>query len=58
VGAELKQRIDERIRECLLTPYDRELVSCLEQGGRERSCKRAFVERRLREDERYQPRFP
>ena len=41
----LRQQVDERIRECLLTPYDRELVACLEQGMRERVCVRAFEAR-------------
>ncbi|HEV8548464.1 MAG TPA: hypothetical protein VGQ57_05530 [Polyangiaceae bacterium] len=50
-------RVSNRIRECLLTPYDRELVRCLASGERERLCTRAFAERRLGEDDHYQPRL-
>jgi hypothetical protein len=41
----LRKQVDDRIRECLLMPYDRELVACLEQGLRERACLRAFEAR-------------
>ena len=45
LGPKLQRQVDERIRECLLTPYDRELVACLETGVRERACVRAFEAR-------------
>jgi len=53
----LHDRVNDLIRECLLTPYDRELVRCLASGERERLCKRDFVERRLGEDDHYRPRL-
>lgn len=45
LGPALRRQVDDRIRECLLTPYDRELVACLAQGVRERVCLRAFEAR-------------
>jgi hypothetical protein len=58
LGMALRKQVDDRIRECLLTPYDRELVSCLEQGLRERACVRAFEARHsLASDEPNTPRF-
>ena len=42
----MKARVDELTQECLLTPYDRELVECTLQGGPPRSCLRAFKLRR------------
>lgn len=58
LGKALRTQVDERIRECLLTPYDRELVACLEQGARERVCVRAFEARHsLANDERTSPLF-
>lgn len=47
LGPALRRQVDERIRECLLTPYDRELVACLAQGVRERACMRAFEARHV-----------
>jgi hypothetical protein len=38
----MKARVDELTTECLLTPYDRELVECTTQSGAARSCMRAF----------------
>jgi hypothetical protein len=40
-----KQKVDELIRECLLTPFDRELVQCTLEGGSPRACMRAFARR-------------
>ncbi len=42
----LKSKIDDLTRECLLTPYDRELLECTLQGGSPRACMRAFSQRR------------
>jgi hypothetical protein len=42
----LRAKIDELTRECLLTPYDRELVRCTLEGGSPRACMRAFSARR------------
>lgn len=58
LGPALRKQVDDRIRECLLTPYDRELVACLVQGVRERACRRAFEARHLLDrDERESPLF-
>lgn len=43
----VRAKVDEQIHECLVTPYDQELVRCLEQGVRARVCQNAFVARRL-----------
>jgi hypothetical protein len=43
----VRAKVDEQIHECLVTPYDAELVRCLEQGVRARVCQNAFVARRL-----------
>jgi len=45
---ELKERVDELIRQCLTTPYDRELIGCVEDTGRMRACTLDFERRRRR----------
>jgi hypothetical protein len=45
-SATLRTKIDELTRECLLTPYDRELIACTLEGGSPRACMRAFSARR------------
>jgi hypothetical protein len=45
-SAGLRNQIDELTRECLLTPYDRELIACTLEGGSPRACMRAFSARR------------
>jgi hypothetical protein len=44
----VRAKVDDQIQECLVTPYDYELVRCLESGLRARNCEYAFVERRSR----------
>jgi len=46
----VRDKVDEQIHECLVTPYDYELVQCLEQGVRARVCQNAYVARRLGND--------
>jgi hypothetical protein len=46
--ASLKAQVDELTRECLLTPYDRELLRCVEESGRFRACRAEFVRRHRR----------
>ena len=56
----VRAKVDEQIHECLVTPYDYELVLCLEQGVRARVCQNAFIARRLGGDApapRRAPRF-
>ncbi len=36
------KRVDELTTECLLTPFDRELLTCVEQGLSTRLCLRDF----------------
>jgi hypothetical protein len=43
----VQANVDELTTECLLTPYDRELIACVEQTGALRSCQRAFARRHL-----------
>jgi hypothetical protein len=38
----LRDKVDELTRECLLTPFDRELMECTLTGGSPRACMRAF----------------
>jgi hypothetical protein len=38
----LREKVDELTRECLLTPFDRELMECTLAGGSPRACMRAF----------------
>ncbi|HEY3494924.1 MAG TPA: hypothetical protein VGK73_09570 [Polyangiaceae bacterium] len=47
-GAHLKSEIDELTRECLVTPYDRELLRCVEESRRFRACHAAFALRHRR----------
>jgi hypothetical protein len=39
------QRVNDLTTECLLTPYDRELLACVEQGLPLRPCLRQFAAR-------------
>jgi hypothetical protein len=39
----LKSEVDELTRACLVTPYDRELLRCVEESGRLRACRSAFA---------------
>jgi len=50
----LRDRVDEVTRECLVLPYDRELLRCAEETRRVPACRAAFKLRRARQAE---PRF-
>jgi hypothetical protein len=50
----LRDRVDEVTRECLVLPYDRQLLRCAEQTGRLPACRAEFKLRRARQAE---PRF-
>lgn len=50
----LRDRVDEVTRECLVLPYDRELLRCTEVTGRVPACRAAFKLRRARQAERRQ----
>jgi hypothetical protein len=39
--------VDELTTECLVTPYDRELLACVERGGAARQCLREFSARHV-----------
>ncbi|MDQ2643382.1 MAG: hypothetical protein M3020_06195 [Myxococcota bacterium] len=41
------EKYQELVRECLTTPFDRQLVQCMQLTGRARSCFQAFERRRL-----------
>ena len=41
----VQANVDELTTECLLTPFDRELLACAEQTGALESCARAFAVR-------------
>ena len=42
-SARVKAEVDELTRECLVTPYDRELLRCVEESGRLRACRSDFA---------------
>jgi hypothetical protein len=46
-ASQAEQAYQSEISRCLTTPYDRELVRCVEERGPSRSCYQEF-ERRLR----------
>jgi hypothetical protein len=48
-GTRLKSEVDELTRECLVTPYDHELLRCVAESGRLRACRAAFEVRRRRQ---------
>jgi hypothetical protein len=45
-SSRLRASIDDLTRECLVTPYDRELLRCVEESGRLRACQSRFELRR------------
>jgi hypothetical protein len=44
----VREHVDELTRECLVTPYDRQLLRCTVETGRARACRAAFERRRSR----------
>lgn len=44
--ARVRADVDELTRECLVTPYDREYLRCIQASGRVRLCQAAFATRR------------
>jgi len=42
----LRDEVDGLTRECLVVPYDRPLLRCLNETGRSRACRVAFERRR------------
>jgi hypothetical protein len=46
--ARLRLRLDEQTRTCLVTPYDRQLLRCVERGVPQSVCKREFDARSAR----------
>ena len=45
-SARLRSEADELTRQCLVTPYDREMLRCVEETGRFRACRVRFELRR------------
>jgi hypothetical protein len=43
---EVKRRFDEITVQCLVTPYDRQFVRCLEETGQSRACLFEFKRRK------------
>jgi hypothetical protein len=41
------ERVAELTRDCLTTPFDRELIRCVQETGRSRFCMVDFERRRL-----------
>lgn len=52
LGRAGREQVDELTRECLVVPYDRELLRCAEETGRLRACRRAFEMRQAGGSER------
>ncbi|HEX6274391.1 MAG TPA: hypothetical protein VFZ53_15220 [Polyangiaceae bacterium] len=48
----LREQVDELTRECLVVPYDRQLLRCTVETGRARACRAAFERRRALGGER------
>jgi hypothetical protein len=48
----LRPEVDDLTRECLVMPYDRELLRCALETGGARACKLAFDRRRSSGSER------
>ncbi len=46
----VKQQFDQLTTECLLTPFDRELVRCVDATGRSRQCLAQFQLRQKRKE--------
>jgi hypothetical protein len=40
--ASVREKVDELTRICLVTPFDREFISCVEATGRTRACGAEF----------------
>jgi hypothetical protein len=45
-GIEVRAQVDELTRECLVVPYDRQLLRCTVETGKSRACRAAFERRR------------
>jgi hypothetical protein len=45
-SAALLEKVDELTRECLVTPYDRTFVRCMEETRHYPACRRDFARRR------------
>jgi hypothetical protein len=45
---EVRERINELTTRCLTTPFDRELLQCVQLTGRARACSASFEARRAR----------
>ena len=48
----LREQVDELTRECLVVPYDRQLLRCTVETGKSRACRAAFERRRALGGER------
>jgi hypothetical protein len=46
-GIPLRESVDELTRDCLVVPYDRQLLRCATETGRIRACRAAFERRRV-----------
>lgn len=43
---QVREDVDELTRECLVTPYDREYLRCVEESGNLRRCQVSFLARK------------
>jgi hypothetical protein len=51
-GQALREEVDNLTRECLVMPYDREFLRCIEGTGRARVCRAEFEIRKASRSER------
>lgn len=42
---QVNERVEELTRQCLTTPWDYQLLNCLQNGGSQRLCTRSFEAR-------------
>ncbi len=52
----IRDQVDALTRECLVLPYDRQLLRCVEETGGDPQCREAFNQRRGRRTGRELPR--
>jgi hypothetical protein len=44
---DLSAHFEQKVHDCLTTPYDRELVECVTAGGDNRRCARSYEQRHV-----------
>jgi hypothetical protein len=55
---QVKKRFDQVVVDCLTTPYDRQLIRCIDETGQSRACLLSFRARLTSGDRDVDPRPP